>query len=217
MIEAQGTGTEVWIVRLGAWGGVVGSLLAMVGNLLHLATPTGDLSGSPVGDSGSWLPVHLAIVGLILLLGGLVAIAAFAPATKARGAMFSARRRLQRAGEELAHARSPNSSCMAEAPTGPCPMKPRVWTWPLRVWGSRSRWRTSPCVGARPIDRGRPRAWRVRPRPPPHLRPPGGPAGPLPLRPVPGGPPAAGPSGRRWALWSSAAALLLAAAALLLG
>lgn len=78
MIEAQRTGTEVWIVRLGAWGGVVGSLLAMVGNLLHPATPTGDPQGvaRTIADSGSWLPVHLLIVvGLILMLGGLVAIA----------------------------------------------------------------------------------------------------------------------------------------------
>jgi hypothetical protein len=55
-----------------------------------------------IADSGSWLPVHQAIVGLILLLGGLVAIAAFAPATEARGAMFSARRRLRMTGEKLA-------------------------------------------------------------------------------------------------------------------
>jgi hypothetical protein len=49
----------VWIVRLGAWGGVVGSLLAMVGNLLHPATPPGDPQGvaRTIADSGSWLPV----------------------------------------------------------------------------------------------------------------------------------------------------------------
>ena len=78
MIQAQRTGTEGWIVRLGAWGGVVGSLLAMVGNLLHPATPTGDPEGvaRTIADSGSWVPVHLVIVvGLILMLGGLVAIA----------------------------------------------------------------------------------------------------------------------------------------------
>ena len=77
MIQAQRTGTEVWIVRLGAWGGIVGSLLAMVGNLLHPATPTIDPEGvaRTIADSGSWLPVHLVIVvGLILMLGGLVAI-----------------------------------------------------------------------------------------------------------------------------------------------
>jgi hypothetical protein len=47
MIEAQATGTDAWIVRLGAWAGVVGSLLAMVGNLLHPATPTGDPEAWP--------------------------------------------------------------------------------------------------------------------------------------------------------------------------
>ena len=47
MIAAQGIGTEVWIVRLDAWGGVAGSLLAMVGNLLHPATPPGDPRASP--------------------------------------------------------------------------------------------------------------------------------------------------------------------------
>jgi hypothetical protein len=70
-------GTEQWIVRLGAWGGVVGSLLAMVGNLLHPATPTHDPAGvaSTIAKSGIWVPVHLVIVlGLILMLGGLMAI-----------------------------------------------------------------------------------------------------------------------------------------------
>lgn len=78
MIQAQATGTDAWIVRLGAWGGLVGSLLAMVGNLLHPAPPTGDPEGvaRTIADSGIWLPVHLVIVvGLILMLGGLVAIA----------------------------------------------------------------------------------------------------------------------------------------------
>jgi hypothetical protein len=65
------------IVRLGSWAGIVGSLLAMVGNLLHPATPTDDPEGvaRTIADSGLWVPVHLVIVlGLILMLGGLVAI-----------------------------------------------------------------------------------------------------------------------------------------------
>jgi hypothetical protein len=65
------------IVRLGSWAGIVGSLLAMVGNLLHPATPTDDPEGvaRTIADSGIWVPVHLVIVlGLILMLGGLVAI-----------------------------------------------------------------------------------------------------------------------------------------------
>lgn len=66
------------MVRLGSWAGVVGSLLAMVGNLLHPATPTDDPEGvaRTIADSGSWVPVHLVIVvGLILMLGGVAAIA----------------------------------------------------------------------------------------------------------------------------------------------
>ena len=71
------SGTDAWVVRLGAWGGIVGSLLAMVGNLLHPAPPTDDPAGvaTTISESGIWVPVHLVIVvGLILMLGGLVAI-----------------------------------------------------------------------------------------------------------------------------------------------
>src|SRR5215212_7737896 len=69
---------EKWsIFRIGAVAGIVGSLLAMVGNLLHPATPTGDPEGvaRSIAHSERWVPVHLVIVvGLILMLGGLVAI-----------------------------------------------------------------------------------------------------------------------------------------------
>ena len=67
-----------WIVRLGSTAGIVGSLLAMVGNLLHPATPIGDPEGvvRTIAESEIWVPVHLVIVvGLILMLGGLLAIA----------------------------------------------------------------------------------------------------------------------------------------------
>src|SRR5262245_21880325 len=69
--------SETWVIRLGAWGGLVGSLLAMIGNLLHPATPEDDPLGvaEAIADSGIWVPVHLVItLGLILMLGGLVAI-----------------------------------------------------------------------------------------------------------------------------------------------
>ncbi len=65
------------LVRIGAIAGIAGSLLAMVGNLLHPQTPTGDPLGvaEAIAGSASWMPVHLTIVfGLILMLGGLVAI-----------------------------------------------------------------------------------------------------------------------------------------------
>jgi hypothetical protein len=75
---AEQAGSEAWIIRVGAAAGIAGSLLAMVGNLLHPATPTGDPEGvaRTIADSEIWVAVHLAIVlGLILMLGGLVAIA----------------------------------------------------------------------------------------------------------------------------------------------
>lgn len=71
------TRSDGWIVRIGAAAGILGSLLAMVGNLLHPATPIGDPEGvaRTIADSAIWVPVHLMIVGgLILMLGGLVAI-----------------------------------------------------------------------------------------------------------------------------------------------
>ena len=49
----------------------------MVGNLLHPATPIGDPEGvaRTIAESETWVLVHLVIVvGLILMLGGLVAI-----------------------------------------------------------------------------------------------------------------------------------------------
>jgi hypothetical protein len=65
------------IFRIGSIAGIVGALLAMVGNLLHPATPIGDPEGvaQTIAQSEIWVPVHLVIVvGLILMLGGLVAI-----------------------------------------------------------------------------------------------------------------------------------------------
>src|SRR5215207_9019080 len=65
------------IFRIGAIAGTVGALLAMVGNLLHPATPIGDPEGvaRTIAQSQRWVPVHLVIVvGLILMLGGLVAL-----------------------------------------------------------------------------------------------------------------------------------------------
>ena len=66
------------ILRIGSVAGIVGSLLAMVGNFLHPAPPIGDPEGvaRTIAASEIWVPVHLMIVvGLILMLGGLVAIA----------------------------------------------------------------------------------------------------------------------------------------------
>ena len=65
------------IFRIGSVAGIVGSLLAMVGNLLHPATPIGDPEGvaRTIAQSENWVLVHLVIVvGLILMLGALVAL-----------------------------------------------------------------------------------------------------------------------------------------------
>jgi hypothetical protein len=67
-----------WVLRIGSAAGIVGGLLGMVGNLIHPATPTDDPEGvaRAIADSELWVADHLAIVlGLILMLGGLVAIA----------------------------------------------------------------------------------------------------------------------------------------------
>src|SRR5215211_4853092 len=68
---------EGGIFRIGSVAGILGALLAMVGNLLHPATPIGDPQGvaRTIAQSETWVLVHLVIVvGLILMLGGLVAI-----------------------------------------------------------------------------------------------------------------------------------------------
>src|SRR5215211_6258945 len=65
------------IFRIGSVAGIIGALLAMVGNLLHPATPIGDPEGvaQTIAQSERWVLVHLVIVvGLIIMLGGLVAI-----------------------------------------------------------------------------------------------------------------------------------------------
>jgi hypothetical protein len=65
------------MLQIGGWCAVAGSLLAGVGNLLHPVTPMNDPAGVArvIAGSGSWVPVHLAIVaGILLMLGGLVAL-----------------------------------------------------------------------------------------------------------------------------------------------
>jgi len=68
---------ERWVLRIGGWAAVVGSLLGGVGNLVHPVTPMHDPVGvaRAIADSHQWVPVHLAIVlGIVLMLGGLVAL-----------------------------------------------------------------------------------------------------------------------------------------------
>ena len=75
--DAQ-AGTDRWTFLIGGAAAIVGSLLGMVGNLVHPETPIGDPEGvaRAIATSESWLPIHMAIVvGTILMLAGLVALA----------------------------------------------------------------------------------------------------------------------------------------------
>src|ERR671918_684890 len=68
------------VFRIGGFAAVVGALLGMVGNLIHPVTPIGDIEGVArvIAESDIWVPVHLVIVlGIVLMLGGLVAIGHF--------------------------------------------------------------------------------------------------------------------------------------------
>ena len=77
MMTTNPRSEEGSVFRIGSVAGIIGSLLAMVGNLLHPATPIGDPEGvaRTIAESERWVLVHLVIVvGLILMLAGLVTI-----------------------------------------------------------------------------------------------------------------------------------------------
>ena len=79
-VMAQPISAQGWVLRIGSVAGIAGALLGMVGNLAHPTTPAAsqDATGlaRTIADSGSWVPDHLLILlGLIGMLGGLVAIA----------------------------------------------------------------------------------------------------------------------------------------------
>jgi hypothetical protein len=66
-----------WVFRIGGVSAVAGAVLGGVGNLLHPVTPDNDPVGVArvIAGSDIWIPVHLVIVlGIVLMLGGLVAI-----------------------------------------------------------------------------------------------------------------------------------------------
>jgi hypothetical protein len=78
MASTAPSGTERWTLLIGGLAAVTGSVLGMVGNLVHPATPIDDPAGvaQAIATSDTWLPIHLAIVvGIILMFGGLVALA----------------------------------------------------------------------------------------------------------------------------------------------
>ncbi|HWL48926.1 MAG TPA: hypothetical protein VNT92_03555 [Acidimicrobiia bacterium] len=68
---------QQWVLKIGGWAAVVGSVLGMVGNLLHPQTPIGDPLGTAevISRSNSWVSLHLIIVlGIFLMLFGLYAL-----------------------------------------------------------------------------------------------------------------------------------------------
>jgi hypothetical protein len=76
-MDAQPTSSTGSILRVGSVAGIAGALLGMVGNLVHPATPIDDPEGvaRAIADSSGWVVIHLVIVvGLVLMLGGLVAL-----------------------------------------------------------------------------------------------------------------------------------------------
>ena len=78
MLPQTTRGADRWTFLIGGAAAVIGSLLGMVGNLIHPNTPINDAVGvaQAIAESDGWLAIHMAIViGIILMLGGLVAIA----------------------------------------------------------------------------------------------------------------------------------------------
>lgn len=69
--------TRYWLLRTGSVAAILGSLCAAAGNVIHPVTPRDDPEGVArvIADSGAWTLIHVVIVfGIILMLGGLVAI-----------------------------------------------------------------------------------------------------------------------------------------------
>ncbi len=59
MSTRASAGSDQWLFLIGGVAAVVGSLLGMVGNLIHPDTPIGDPTGVArvIADSDSWLPI----------------------------------------------------------------------------------------------------------------------------------------------------------------
>jgi hypothetical protein len=77
MMTTENARTDRWIYLIGGAAAIVGSLMGMVGNLIHPATPLQDPEGVArvIAESSAWSPIHLTIVfGILLMLGGLVAL-----------------------------------------------------------------------------------------------------------------------------------------------
>jgi hypothetical protein len=73
----QSESSDRWVYLLGGVAAIVGSLMGMVGNLIHPVTPLDDPEGvaQVIAESDAWTAIHLVIVfGIVLMLGGLVAL-----------------------------------------------------------------------------------------------------------------------------------------------
>ena len=73
----QPESSDRWVYLLGGVAAIVGSLMGMVGNLIHPVTPLDDPEGvaQVIAESDAWTAIHLVIVfGIVLMLGGLVAL-----------------------------------------------------------------------------------------------------------------------------------------------
>jgi hypothetical protein len=73
----QPESSERWVYMFGGLAAIIGSRLGMVGNLIHPATPLADPEGvvRVIAESDAWPLIHLVIVfGIVLMLGGLVAL-----------------------------------------------------------------------------------------------------------------------------------------------
>jgi hypothetical protein len=69
--------SERGVYLIGGVAAIVGSLMGMVGNLIHPATPLDDPQGvaRTIAETDAWALIHLVIVfGIVLMLGGLVAL-----------------------------------------------------------------------------------------------------------------------------------------------
>jgi hypothetical protein len=72
-----GCGELRGVYLIGGVAASVGSLMGMVGNLIHPATPLDDPQGvaRTIAETDAWALIHLVIVfGIVLMLGGLVAL-----------------------------------------------------------------------------------------------------------------------------------------------
>jgi hypothetical protein len=68
---------EALTLTIGSRAAIIGSLLGLVGNLVHPATPLDDPEGVArvIAGSDTWFAIHFGIViGITLMLGGLVAL-----------------------------------------------------------------------------------------------------------------------------------------------